>query len=54
MKSHKKNVPKILRGMFRFGTGLLPRSVLDALETSEAFVPDVQPKQFEQLLQEYR
>ena len=54
MKSHKKNFSETLRGMFRLGAGLLPRSVLDAMETSEAFVPYVQQGQFDQLLEEYR
>ena len=40
--------------MLRIGAGLLPRSVLDAMETSEVFAPHVKPRQFDQLLEEYR
>ena len=54
MKNHKKNFSETLRGIFRLGEGLLPRSVLDAMETSEAFVPYVQQGTFDQLLEEYR
>ena len=48
------NCAETLRCMFRIGTGLLPRGVLDAMETSEVFAPTVQPGQFDQLLGEYR